>query len=708
KQADELSALISKINEENKKFEATAYWYKTILDAIPLAVSVTDDLMHWNFVNKTVEILVGQKREKMIGTPCSNWDRNICNTVNCGVACALRGEKRTYYEQNNLSYQVDTEIIYNMEGKISGFVEVVQDITNIQQLTKQRAEAELASKTKSTFLANMSHEIRTPMNSIIGFSELALDDEISQKTKNYLTHIHENAEGLLQIINDILDISKIESGKMELEEIPFDPHELFAACKTIIEPKILGKDLKIHFYAEPHVGKMPVGDPTRLRQVLLNLLSNAVKFTETGTIKLNAIVKKISQKKITIYFEVKDTGIGMSAEQLQIIFDPFMQAETGTTRKYGGTGLGLSITKNIIEMMGGALIVESVQGKGSKFGFEINFDTVDSDGEKIKNQTMRGELKKPIFEGEILLCEDNEMNRQVICEHLARVGLKTIVAENGEIGVNLVRSRLQNGEKPFDLIFMDMYMPVMDGLEAAAEIFQLDINIPVVAMTANIMSEDRALYQQSGIKDHLGKPFTSQELWHCLLRYFSPVNWNENDETKNENELEKKLIKRFFDANEKIFSEIIDALSKDDVKSAHRLVHTLKSNAAQLKKIRLQKAAEKVENLLKDEKNRTAPRHLNALETELNSVLAELAPVAKKINSPRAHDKNFDAAAAFSKIADRLAFLINDNDPECLNFVGELQMIPGSADLIRHMENYDFKSAAQAFEELNFDLRFEE
>ncbi|MDR2728072.1 MAG: response regulator, partial [Chitinispirillales bacterium] len=356
-------------------------------------------------------------------------------------------------------------------------------------------EANAANRYKSVFLANMSHEIRTPMNSIIGFSELAQDDDVSIKTRDYLVKIQENSEWLLQILNDVLDISKIESGKMELENIPFDLHDMFAACRTVIMPKAVEKGLQIHFQAKPPEGVRLCGDPTRLRQVLLNLLSNAVKFTNDGIISMSASVKSTDAQGVTMYFEVKDSGIGIKAEQTAKIFSPFVQAETGTTRKYGGSGLGLSITKNIIELMGGRLSIESTPGVGTEFSFSLKFDAVSVSGEyKAAERIIFDNIEKPAFEGEILLCEDNSMNQQVICEHLARVGLKTVVAVNGKEGVDMVKNRALNGGKQFDLIFMDIHMPVMDGLEAADRISEIDAKIPIIALTADIMTDARESY----------------------------------------------------------------------------------------------------------------------------------------------------------------------------------------------------------------------
>jgi len=514
----------------------------------------------------------------------------------------------------------------------------------LKPLRRSMEEAESASRAKTAFLANMSHEIRTPMNSIIGFSELALDDELPPRTREYLGKILENADGLLQIINDVLDISKVESGKMELEHIPFNIHDLFASCRTLIMPMAVEKGLMLYFYAEPSIGKRPLGDPIRLRQVLVNLLSNAVKFTNAGTVKLQAAITERDEKTITMHFEVRDSGIGMLDEQIRKIFEPFTQAETGTTRQYGGTGLGLPITKNIVELMGGTLMVESTPGVGSKFSFDLIFDTIDvSDDDLYKRKMVFNDLEKPIFEGEVLLCEDNAMNQQVIREHLARVGLRTIVAENGKVGVEMVQRRMNNDEKQFDLIFMDMHMPVMDGLEAASKILSLDTGIPIVAMTANIMANDREIYRKSGMRDCVGKPFTSQELWHCLMKYLHPVRWQSVDEGQRmqpvaqssaqgagrggdiDMDAQQVLQTLFVKNNLHKFEEINDALQSGDITLAHRLAHTLKSNAGQVGKTALQRTAAEIEQQLKDGNNQVSPEQLRALEAGLAAALQEFS-----------------------------------------------------------------------------------
>jgi len=419
-------------------------------------------------------------------------------------------------------------------------------------------------------------------------------------------------------------------------------------------------------------------------------------------------------------FEVEDTGIGMKRKQIKKIVDPFMQAELDTTRKYGGTGLGITITKNLVELMGGELLIESIVGVGSKFSFELTFDTIDRKKARIPGVNMPfGSLEKPIFEGEVLLCEDNSMNQQVICEHLERVGLKTIVAENGKIGIQMIKDRMKGDtsntpKKQFDLIFMDIHMPEMGGLEASKKIFEMNVGIPVVAMTANIMSDDREMYMNSGMSGFVGKPFTSQELWRCLLQYFKPVNWYNEDEEQQrlaDEELRIKLIDNFVRSNRGTYQKISSSLSSGDIELAHRLSHNLKSNAGQLGKTRLQKASEIVESRLRGGENNASIQEMEILEEELAAVLEEFQLEVKESNDKISKINRQDSSAkaseaerldnsAKSKLFRELEPVLRDSDPECLQFIDRLQLVPESEDLIQRIEAFDFKSAMNALSKL--------
>jgi len=447
---------------------------------------------------------------------------------------------------------------------------------------------------KTVFLANMSHELRTPMNSIVGFSELALDDSISQRTKGYLTRILDSSKWLLHIINDILDLTSFESGKINLNVVPFDIYEIIDDCTTMFIPRATENGLMLNFYSDPSIKGNLLGDPARIRQVLINLLSNAVKFTSAGVIEFQMEVRDAGKNKATVYFEVSDSGIGMTPEQVEIIFDPFTQAESGNTRKYGGTGLGLTITKNIIELMGGRISVESTPDVGSKFSFELTLDMEVTKEDIADNTTIYGN-RRPIFNGDVLLCEDNIMNQQVACEFLAKVGLKTILAENGQVGVEKVQKRISENEKQFDIILMDVHMPVMDGLEATEKILKLDSSIPIIAMTANIMPDDVMLYTNSGMKECLGKPFVSHELWSCLLKYMEPVSWrDEISDGKSTGNMTKEEL--FFRLEELLKGSDTECLSfADDLEK----IEGTEELIAHMRKFDYQHALESLEELRK-------------------------------------------------------------------------------------------------------------
>ncbi|MDR2728891.1 MAG: transporter substrate-binding domain-containing protein [Chitinispirillales bacterium] len=623
----------------------------------------------------------------------------------------LEGKHEWVNEIGNRILKSRIAPITDAQGKVIGTVGSTDDVTitvkNQAALANALEAAEAASKTKSAFLANMSHEIRTPMNGIIGFSELAMDDDISVKTRDFLDKIARSAKALLDIINNILDVSKIEAGKMELEMIPFSLRDVLEHCHTIITPKALEKNIMLHFYAEPLINKKLIGDPTRLRQALINLLGNSVKFTNVGTVKLSATVVSSTSDTCTVSFRITDSGIGMSPEKAKEIFAPFVQADNSTTRQYGGTGLGLSITKSIVEMMGGEIIVESMPNVGSKFSFDIVFKTTDvSENESVSDTVNTG--KKPLFSGEeVLICEDNEMNQAVITEHLARVNLRAVIAENGKIGVDAVKARIDNSEKPFPLIFMDMHMPVMDGLETAATISEMGIKTPIVAMTANIMTNDMDNYKKCGINDCVGKPFTTQELWECLLRYIVPASTSDTEhvEDNGDDKLHKQLLVSFVKGNRTKFKEITDAIAGSDIKLAHRLAHTLKGTAGLIGKTTLQKAAADVETALSKEKNETTKVIMDQLNVQLSAVLGELEEQVKQDEAGHQQESvNVLSKEETLDVISKLEPLLKSGSSKCLDFVDALKSVPQSEKLIELMEDFDFAPAFDALAEIKKGL----
>jgi signal transduction histidine kinase/CheY-like chemotaxis protein/ABC-type amino acid transport substrate-binding protein len=578
----------------------------------------------------------------------------------------------------------------------------IRDKIKSKTIIEQRIaheDAVRASNAKSTFLATMSHEIRTPMNGIMGFAELAMDGTSEPKIKDYLGKIIDSTRWLLCIINDILDISKVESGKMELESVPFDLSDVISRCQSVILPSVKEKGLDMVFHIEPLIGKKLVGDSVRLHQVLINLLSNAVKFTSAGAIKFTSKTKKIDNGNATVYFEVKDSGIGMSPEQIKKIFDPFTQADSSTTRNYGGTGLGLAIVKKIVELMGGELTVESTLGAGSTFYFEITFQTVEISGEVPNSNGNGNSIEKPYFNGLVLVCDDNKMNQQVAYEHLARVGLNSVTANNGKEAFEMVKKRRQKGEKNFDLILMDIFMPVMDGIEAASKITALNTGTPIVAMTANVMLNELENYRKNGMLDYIGKPFTSQELWRVLLNYLTPVSSSAvdmNEQVRDTDKLLRKLQINFVSNNQSVFAKIVKAIDDGDIKLAHRLTHTLKGNAGQLGESKLQDIAREIEDLLRV--GALVPENkMNLLEKELRQVLDKLQPLLDEIANYEA--KSLDAEQALA-LFEKVKPMIENINPEVELFLDDIRAVPGTEKLTRHIKDFEFEFAAKELAEL--------
>jgi len=441
---------------------------------------------------------------------------------------------------------------------------------------------------------------------------------------------------------------------------------------------------------------------------LINLLSNAVKFTNVGVVKVSALVIESDDNTVTIGFEVRDSGIGMTREQIKVVFEPFVQGEVSTTREYGGTGLGLNITQKIVDLMGGRLMVESTPGIGSKFSFVIPFQMVDVAVDDVGQPSIPDLEEKPTFAGEVLVCEDNHMNQQVISEHLEKVGLNAVIAQNGKFGVEMVRDRISSGKKPFDLIFMDIHMPVMDGLEATSHIIELNTGTPIVALTANVMSNDMDVYKQSGMNDCLGKPFTSQELWRRLLKYLKPIGWQNVGADANEGDglLLKKLRAQFLRNNRNKFTEIKDLINAGEISSAHRAAHTLKSTAGLIGEPGLQNAASDLESLLKDDVNKATKKELDILESELNNVINKLGalPGEDEIqteNKGHTGDVVTDKILALYK---EIEPMLRQGNTKCLAYIEGLSAIPDNEELIRQMEDYDLDKAAVTLKQKIIEL----
>lgn len=382
------------------------------------------------------------------------------------------------------------------------------------ELAKLRTES--AVHAKSRLVTNMSRTLHAPMNGIVSLSKQALGNAPAERQKDYLHQIKAHAEKLSAIIHDVLDVSEIEAGGACLAEAAFDLHRVLRDCETVTAQNAAKKGLRLYFYNETKLSHKIIGDAERLRQVLLVFLSNAVKFTDQGSVTLVAKQEPDSAKDgaVKLSFEISDTGLGMTEERRANIFEPFHQA--GRT---GDAGLGLCVAKNLIEAMGGSIDVRSIPDIGSRFTFSLKFPLSHEQSEPEVRETATA--LPPLFDGDVLLCEDDEISRQVTVQNLNMLGLRVVVAENGQAGIEAACKRKQEGN-PFDLIFMDIHMPVMDGLQAAKALAECNIKAPVIAMTMNASDEDKAAYISAGMSGYLSKPFHPQKLRACLAAHLTP------------------------------------------------------------------------------------------------------------------------------------------------------------------------------------------
>ncbi|MDR2608239.1 MAG: response regulator [Treponema sp.] len=532
------------LRDANVRDKARQYMYnRMLLEAFPSLLFVLDN--HLQYVIGTDSLITKlfgfSDGKELAGMPLKDIINRIKNSEwadNTLESCKLVLNTRQLWSHIDyieflsgakMHVSVSIAPVFNEADQLQGVTVVINDIT---ELINARKQAESASKAKSRFLANMSHEIRTPMNAIIGMTTIAMSSADSAKKDYCLGKIVDSSKHLLGVINDILDMSKIEADKLELNPVNFNFELMLQQVITVVSFRIEEKKQRFIVDMDKAIPPFLFGDDQRLAQVITNLLSNAAKFTpEGGTIRLTAKQTNADDEGFhTIQVEVTDSGIGISEEQQYRLFNPFQQADSSTSRNFGGTGLGLAISKRIVEMMGGGIWIESEAGKGSTFAFTVRMKKGSGEALEVSGEhTFLLQEAENVFKGKrVLLAEDVDINREIVLTLLEPTGIEIDCAENGAEAVELFTA---DPEK-YSMIFMDVQMPVMDGYEATGKIRDWESKrdggtdapgsskrIPIVAMTANVFREDIERCLLAGMDDHVGKPLDFKEVIGKLHNY---------------------------------------------------------------------------------------------------------------------------------------------------------------------------------------------
>ena len=610
-----------------------------------------------------------------------------------------------------------------------------------EQLEEEKQRADLASQAKSEFLANMSHEIRTPMNAIIGLSYLAIGEISNPVARNYIEKVHRSGHSLLGIINDILDFSKIEAGQLVIDNVPFDPVTTFKDVIELMESKATEKQLNLSMVIDPELDTPLQGDPLRLFQVILNLVGNAIKFTEKGNVALTVEHVDSNDSSLTMKVSVMDTGIGISDENRHKLFEAFSQADSTTTRRFGGTGLGLNISQKLVHAMGGQISVESIYGQGSEFSFVLTLPR-SSSGALADFKAQELQLDYQIeFKGQrVLLVEDNELNQDLALAFFSRSKLNADLAENGKEALELAKNN------DYEIIFMDLQMPIMDGFEATQLIREFDQDVPIIAMSANVFADAKQKAREAGVTDFLDKPIIIDKATSLICQYIVPevliegqtspepssnsIQTNDPNRSKlisdaptvlpvfsqprfeqltyHDVKLQAKMLDRFCQGAPNMMSEAFDNLVQGEWETLERNLHTLKSMAALIGGLRLAELLSDLEhkahNKACDEEDlKQGELGLIELIKEVESSFDESGAKGANTTSTDEADASIcdtsDSPSITSEQHAQLLSLLDAYDNDASQYVTELlAQYPHSAvlkDVRSALDNYDFERAKE-------------
>lgn len=731
-----------------KRAEADLRKLWLAVEQSPNSIVITNTDADIEYVNQRFTEITGYSREEALGqnlrglrselTDIGIYD-SMWEALGRGEAWA--GELVNRRRDGSL-YTEATQIapVRQQDGRITHCIVIEEDITEKKaaaeeldahryhleelvrsrtvELERARIDAEAASRSKSTFLANMSHEIRTPMNAIIGFTHLLRREITVPGQLDKLEKITGSAKHLLAIINDVLDLSKIEADRLQLEEVPFSVLTTLDHVRSMMADRIASRHLELREEIDPRLpGLTLVGDPLRVGQILINYLSNAVKFTEHGHITLRAQILLEHDAAVVLRFEVSDTGIGIAPEQQTRLFEAFEQAEAATTRKYGGTGLGLVISRRLARLMGGEVGVQSEQGKGSTFWFSARFER--GSAEQV---TRPVPVASRVRAGaRVLLVEDNPINQEVARELLERAGLVVEVAANGVEALQKVSAAR------FDLVLMDIQMPVMDGLEATRRLrAQYDAHLlPILAMTANAFEDDRRRCEEAGMNGHLVKPVDPERLFSALAQWIPddsrepqqvaatqpeqvtltalslPLQGGAIDQQTGLLALDgdvdsyREVLQMFVDHHAGDVTRLRQAVMEGDLLIGERIAHTLKSVAGTVGALALRDCAAVIEHALREGVTEAVVEQLAACEACMDAVCAEIRALPGVLVAPAAVP--LDTVRA---LVARLALLLDHDDMKSGTVWRELKPAleahlgaPAVHPLARLIESFEFPEA---------------
>ncbi|SMO47838.1 PAS domain S-box protein [Solitalea koreensis] len=514
------------LEESEQKLKENQYLLQAIIDHSPSLVYVKDLEGRYLLINKSFRKLfdtLGIKHDILGKTDFDFFPIEEAVRIQKEDKMVFSTEQTLTFERDivrdqTIHFLIVKAPLRNLEGDIFGVGGIATDITEIIQnrgeLIEARKIAENASKMQEQFLANVSHEMRTPLNGILGMDRLLLETSLTEEQHEFASTIEKSSNNLLAIINDLLDFSKINAGKLVFERMDFDLFELLKNVQISFGHNLKNSTVDLKFNIDKTIPRVLVGDPFRLNQVLINLIGNAIKFTKEGRVEVDVTLKNSDDFTIILLIAVSDTGIGIPEKEIIHIFDPFIQAKNDISRKYGGSGLGLTICKQLLEMQGGEIFVSSKEGKGSVFSFALPLDIGRETVETLQNEETVNSAG--IFEGKrFLLVEDNDINQKLVITLLQRVGALVVLAQTGKEAIHFI----QSSDDHYDLILMDLQMPEMDGFSTALYIRKvLKLNTPIIAMTASALKGEKEKCLQFGMDDYLSKPFDFNVFYNKMAK----------------------------------------------------------------------------------------------------------------------------------------------------------------------------------------------